>query len=250
MDENTRRYYLQAMGIQSWQLLDAENFRSEELKSIVQPGVDNAGADREVVPASHQPKKMNWLQLETKIRQCAQCPLHKTRRQAIVGRGNQSAALMIVLLAPEMSDDASGLLCNGESYELLSKMLNAIDIVIDDVYLTSLLKCGLPAQHTVSPAELQQCGDYLKQQIRLVRPRQLVIMGENAVRCLLQNDKPLDDWRALINVTETDSRTEPGQYESVPLLVSYSPQELLQQPENKRKAWQDLQQLQKIMHSE
>jgi DNA polymerase len=250
LDENTRRYYLDVMGIQCWELLAAEKQHSEDspVKNAGKLTDDGAGDDRDVVPVQLAANEAaSWALLETKVQQCTQCSLHKTRKQAILGRGNQSAALMIILLSPDMIDEISGLLCDAEAYELLSKMLNAIDIRIDDVYITSLLKCALPPRHTVSPKELHQCDAYLKQQIQLIRPKQLVILGETAARCLLQKDKPLDDLRALINSDEKNSISVLAQYESVPLVVSYAPQELLQRPENKRKAWQDLQQLQKMI---
>ena len=102
------------------------------------------------------------------------------------------------------------------------------------------MKCSVQINHTVSPKEIQSCNEHLKQQIQLIQPKLLVVLGETAVRCLLQKDLSIDDCRA---------RNEGMQHriESVPLFVSYSPEELLQRPENKRKAWSDLQQLQKIL---
>jgi uracil-DNA glycosylase len=250
MDENTRRYYLDVMGIQCWESLDAKQPRGEDLhiKNVALVADDGrADGDRDVASVRSLPDISNWPQLETAVQQCKQCQLYKTRKQAILGRGHQSAELMIILLSPEMSDDVAGLLCSGEAYQLLSKMLGAIDVSIDDVYLTSLLKCAVPVKHTISSSELQQCEAYLKQQIILVQPRQVVVLGETAARCLLQKDSPMDELRVLINSQEKNNVSIPAGYESVPLLISYSPQELLQQPANKRKAWQDLQQLQKMM---
>jgi DNA polymerase len=252
LDENTRRYYLEVMGIQCWEQLDTEKQRSDDplMKNAAQLDVDNTDGDRDVASSAPLFDKVNWPLLEINVQQCNKCQLHKKRKQAILGRGNKAAELMIILLSPDMVDDASGELCGGEAYQLLSKMLNAIDIAIDDVYITSLLKCGVPVNYTITANELHQCGDYLKQQIQYIRPRQLVLLGETAVRCLSQDDMPLDDLRALINTGENNNLSVLDQYVSVPLLVSYSPQELLQRPENKRKAWLDLQQLQKMMRSE
>lgn len=251
MDENLRRYYLDTMGIQCWELLDtgkAQQAENHLVKTAAPLADDSKGENRDVAPVAVS-ATANWSLLETGVAQCTHCALHKTRKQAILGRGSQCAELMIILLAPDLSDDAAGQLCSGEAYQLLSKMLAAIDIAIDDVYITSLLKCALPARHTVSPRELHQCHVYLKQQLKLIDPKQLVILGETTARCLLQNDKPLDDLRALLNPVEKNSIPVAAEYESIPLLVSYSPHELLRSPVNKRKAWQDLQQLQKMMQS-
>ena len=145
-------------------------------------------------------------------------------------------------------------MCSGEAGELFAKMLSAINIPIDEVYITSLLKCNVPALHTISTREIHHCSDYLKQQVSLIQPRLIIVLGETAAQCLLQKDAPLDDLRELIN-TNVVSGIASGaaetshQFESVPLFVSYSPQELAVQPGNKRKAWLDLQQMQKIIEA-
>ncbi len=239
-NENTRRYYLDVMGIQCWQLRNAEDSSVEGRQTLEQE--PQATDNRDVISAGIITQANNWPHLETAIQQCEQCQLSATRKQAIAGRGNQSAELMFVLLAPVNSDDEAGTLCSGEANDLFSKMLAAINVAIEDVYITSLLKCKVPAKHTVSPKEIKQCFIYLKQQIQLIQPKLLIVLGETAIRCLLQKNLSLDDFRAM-------NAESQYQIESVPLFVSYSPQELLQQAENKRKAWEDLQQLQKLIEN-
>lgn len=233
LDENTRRYYLDVMGIQCWQSLDSQQ-------------VSNASADPIVEQGNEDVTAVGWPQLEDSIRQCDQCALHKTRKQALVGRGNQSAELMFVVLSPSARDDEKGNICSDAVNNLFSKMLAAIDINIDDVYITSLLKCAVPANHTISPKEIRSCDDHLKQQIQLIRPRLLVVLGETAVRCLLQKNLSIDDFRAMN--PGLGNLGQQYQVESIPVFVSYSPDELLQQVEDKRKAWSDLQLLQKIIN--
>ena len=235
LDENTRRYYLDVMGIQCWQLTQSK---------LESDGVSSAQAESHATAL---------LKLETDVQQCAKCQLHVSRKQAIVGRGSKSAELMFVLLSPDRNDDESAVLCSGKANQLFAKMLSAINISIDDVYITSLLKCSVPTQHTISTTELHFCKDYLKQQIQLIQPKLLILLGETTARCFLQKDLFLDDCRDLINTdlinTEVNSpitENAANQFESVPLFVSYSPQELLLHPECKRKAWADLQQLQKM----
>jgi len=240
LDENTRRYYLDVMGIQCWQLLDAENLQPASDETLIENNRDVTSVDVAAdADASINVRAQAWPQLENAIKQCSKCQLCNSRKQVIVGRGSQSAELMFVLLSPNSGDDETGAICSGEAGELFSKMLTAINISINDVYITSLLKCSVPTNHTVSPKEIQSCNEYLKHQIQLIRPKLLVVLGETAIRCLLQKTMSLDDYRA-------KNAGSQYQVESVPLFVSYSPQELLQQAENKRKAWSDLQQLQKL----
>ena len=239
-DENTRRYYLDVMGIQCWQLRNTEDRPTEERLGSEEGSL--AANNRDVISADIISNDNNWPQLETTIQTCDKCQLYATRKQAIVGRGNQSAELMFVLLTPSSNDDEAGCVCSGEDNDLFSKMLAAINVDIDDVYITSLLKCSVPASHTVSAKEIKQCFAYLKRQVRLIQPKLLIVLGETTIRCLLQKNMSLDDFRAM-------NTNQPFQIDSIPVFSSYSPQELLQQPELKRNAWTDLQQIQKLIEN-
>ena len=234
LDENTRRYYLDAMGIQCWQLLGTEI--ATEI-------------NQDVTPAQSITSEVSWLQLEKNIQRCNQCQRHQVRTQAIVGRGSKTADLMFVLLSPNASDDASGVICEGDSGDLLTKMLAAINIAVSDVYITSLLKCHSTNTQTISTDEIQQCNNHLSQQIQLIQPKLLIVLGEAAAQCLLQENLPLDDLRVNCNKDKNINLplTDKYQFNAVPLFVSYSPDELLQKTENKRKAWSDLQALKQII---
>lgn len=233
LTESTRRYYLDVMGIQCWQLRDTVTPDVVEANIVVSDSQFENSKDAVDTDIS-------WSQLESNIQQCKDCTLHEYRKQAILGRGNQTTDLMVVLLAPDSKDDEANLICSGEENILLSKMLSAINISIDDVYITSLLKCCVQQAHTISPKEIQSCNNHLRQQVRLIKPKFIIVLGETTIRCLLQKNLLLDDYRAM---------NDQPQYriENVPIFVSYSPVELVQQAENKRKAWSDLQQLQKMI---
>ena len=246
IDENTRRYYLDAMGIQCWEMLESYRLESQQPES---PQTEPQQTDRDVNSSQAKQSLISWPQLQAGIQQCEKCPLHKTRKQAIIGRGNQSAELMFVLIAPDTIDDESGVLCDGEANKLFGKMLAAINLSVNDVYITSLLKCSVAENHTISPGEIHQCKAHLKHQVQLIQPKILVLLGETTARCLMQKNLSLDDFRAMVNnEIKTDAPiTGQYQFDSIPLFVAYSPQELLLQTENKRKAWLDLQQLQKLI---
>lgn len=238
VDENTRRYYLDIMGIQCWEL--------------IQGGVESDSVTTSQADTLEPERDESMQQLALDVQHCNSCQLHTDRKQAITGRGHLSPELMFVFLSPDQKDDDSGILCSGEANSLFTKMLAAIDIAIDDVYITSLLKCRVSVNHTVSPSEINHCSDFLKRQVHLLRPRLLVVLGETAARCMLQRDASLDNLRSEINAGVSSDMISHNSsnyqhFESVPLFVSYSPRELVQQTENKRKAWQDLQQIQKIL---
>lgn len=234
LDENTRRYYLDAMGIQCWQSLDTGSATE---------------VNTDVTPAQVITSEVSWLQLEKNIQRCNQCQRHQSRKQAIVGRGSKTAELMFVLLSPNVLDDTSGVICEGDSGDLFTKMLAAIDIAISDVYITSLLKCHAAITPTISPDEIQQCNNHLSQQIQLIQPKLLIVLGEAAAQYLLQENLPFDELRVSCNKDKDihSPLTDKYQFNDVPLFVSYSPDELLQNTENKRKAWSDLQALKQII---
>lgn len=239
LDEVTRRYYLDAMGIQCWELRDKETPGTAAANSAIEntTALTNAAETGTIGSVG-----VDWRQLEAGIQQCDSCSLHANRKQAIIGRGSRAAELMFVLLAPDTNDDRAGMICSGEAGELFEKMLSAINVSINDVYITSLLKCGVSAGHTITPQEIQHCHKHLTQQIQLLQPRLVVVLGETAIRCLLQDNMSLDDYRALNAVSHY-------QIEAVPVFFSYSPHELLQKAEHKRSAWSDLQQLQKMLEA-
>ncbi len=240
MDENTRRYYLQTMGIQCWELAGKE--KSEVIPAGLAPArpseTEPLQESRVTADASNT-VAASWRQLQASVQQCELCSLHEARQQMTVATGtggSKTPLLMVVLLAP----DEHGALLTESANALFEKMLAAINLPMNKVYISSLLKCPVPDNHTISVSEIDSCRQYLKQQIQLLQPKQLVVLGETAARCLLQKNMPLDDIRANVNSLQQN-------IEGVSLLVSYSPEELLLQAENKRKAWTDLQQLQQLL---
>lgn len=243
MDESTRRYYLDAMGIQCWQSIDTLPVDEVQLAdAIVSNRVSNKVSSE--VSSSNE-AGLTHAALNDEVQQCDLCSLHETRKQALPGRGNVSAELMFVLLSPTASDDENQALCSGAAHDLFSKMLAAIDINIDDVFITSLLKCQVAENRTISAKEIQSCNKYLTQQVQLVQPALIVILGETTIRCLLQKDVSMDDCREDNKIVMQEAGL---QLMSTPLFVSFSPTELLKNPENKRKAWSDLQQLKAILN--
>lgn len=253
MDENTRRYYLDTMGIQCWQKLDTEGSvqqpesrqseaqqpepkqpepKQPEPKQPIEEAV-NAAVE---LPVDRDVDRLDWPSFEAAVKQCQQCALRTADHLPVTGIGNRSSDLMFVLLAPA----ADRAFLTTQANALFVKMLAAIDIAIDDVYITSLLKCPVPVNHTISPAQVISCRQHLNQQIRMVSPRRLVVLGETAARCLLQKNQSLDELRDLYNQSQQP-------LEDALLFLSYSPEELLLQVEDKRKAWADLQQLQALI---
>jgi len=223
--ESLRHYYLENMGIQSWQLYG----------DVYQDtSCDKQLATDTVTETFSQASVTSLASLQSEITACTKCEFSNNQKQAISGEGNSSASLMIIVLLPQ----SDGQIFSASEKTLLSKMLKAIDVEINDVFITPLVKCPQQADSIITAADVQTCSSYIKQQIEFVQPSMLFVMGENTAQCLLNSTDKIDDLRI-----------QNCQYQQLPTMISYSPNDLLSQAVNKKKAWADLQSLQKRLHS-
>ena len=116
---------------------------------------------------------------------CEKCPLHETRTNCVFGVGNKNADLMFVGEAPGEQEDLSGTPFVGRAGQLLDKFLYAVDIDREDVYIANILKCRPPKNRDPLPAEEDACIDYLRAQVKLIKPRIIVCLGRIAAMRLI-----------------------------------------------------------------
>ncbi|RUM88118.1 MAG: uracil-DNA glycosylase [Thermodesulfatator sp.] len=169
-------------------------------------------------------------ELEAEIRRCRKCPLHRTRTQAVPGEGPCPSEIMLVGEAPGREEDLEGRPFVGAAGKLLGKMLSAIGLSREEVYITNVVKCRPPGNRTPEAEELQACRPYLARQIRLVKPRAILALGAVAARSLLLQQVPLSRLRG-----------RPYEIDGIRVVVSYHPAYLLRNPAAKKAAWEDLQ---------
>ena len=131
---------------------------------------------------------MTWEQLEQSCEGCTACPLSRTRTKAVIGCGNRQAKLMFVGEAPGEQEDLSGIPFVGKAGQLLDLYLTAVDIDRDAVYIANILKCRPPHNRDPLPAEEDCCIGYLREQVRLIRPRIIVCLGRIAAVRLIKPD--------------------------------------------------------------
>lgn len=187
--------------------------------------------------ASH-PSSVNWETLQKTVAQCTLCELHQTRTQTVFGVGNREAKLMIIGEAPGFNEDLQGEPFVGRAGQLLTAMIKAIGFNRSDVYIANILKCRPPNNRDPLVSEVQQCTAYLNEQITLVQPELLLAVGRISAHALLKTKASLETLRNKIHlygVRET------------PLIVTYHPAYLLRNPADKKKAFVDLQFVQKTM---
>lgn len=126
--------------------------------------------------------------LEEKCAACRKCPLCETRTNVVFGTGNRHADLMFVGEAPGEQEDLSGTPFVGRAGQLLDKYLYAVDIRREDVYIANILKCRPPKNRDPQPDEEDACIDYLREQVRLIRPKVIVCLGRIAAMRLIRPD--------------------------------------------------------------
>lgn len=163
---------------------------------------------------------------------CTRCRLSEGRSKVVFGSGHPNADLMFVGEGPGAEEDRQGLPFVGPAGELLTRIIQAIEMRREDVYIANVVKCRPPGNRDPEPDEAAACRGYLERQIELVRPRIIVALGRVAAQTLLGNDSPIGRMRG-----------QWFQVQGVPTLVTYHPAALLRNSALKRPTWEDMQQV-------
>ena len=168
------------------------------------------------------------------IAQCQACALCEGRRHAVAGGGHQPADWMVVGDALSDAEDEQGQVFVGDEGLLLDNMLRAVGRSRHEAgpkaaYVTTALKCRPLIGQKPTDADIAQCANYLKRQVALVQPRVIVLMGSLATQAVLGSTEPLGRLRGQVH-----------RFEGVPVIVTYPLRNLLNTPQHKAKAWDDL----------
>ncbi len=173
--------------------------------------------------------RTSWAQLSQEISVCAGCPLCEGCTQKVPGQGDPRAPLMLIGEGPGQQEDEQGIAFVGPAGQLLTKMLAAIQLPRERVYICNIVKCRPPGNRTPLPAEIEACRQHLLKQWALVRPEVVLLLGSTAVRGVLGE-----------NYRITRCRGQWYERGGVPVLATYHPSALLRDPGKKREAWEDL----------
>ncbi len=161
---------------------------------------------------------------------CTRCKLHTLGRSQIVfGVGNPNAQLMFVGEAPGADEDEQGVPFVGRAGQLLTKIIEAIDLTRDDVYIANVIKCRPPQNRNPEPDEVEQCEPFLFQQIDAIKPRVIVALGKFGAQTLLRTQDPISRLRGRV-----------FDYRGSKLIPTFHPAYLLRNPPAKREVWEDM----------
>ncbi len=161
---------------------------------------------------------------------CTRCKLSGGRKNIVFGVGNPAAALAFVGEAPGADEDASGEPFVGAAGQLLTKMIQAMGLQREDVYICNIIKCRPPGNRNPEPDEIAACEPFLKRQLASIKPKIIVCLGKFAAQCLLRSDAPISRLRGTFQ-----------SYEGIALMPTFHPAYLLRNPSAKREVWSDLQ---------
>jgi len=175
---------------------------------------------------------------EQHVRSCTRCGLSATRNCTVFGQGSSNARLVFVGEAPGFEEDRQGLAFVGAAGQLLTKMIGAMGLTRDEVFICNVLKCRPPNNRDPAPDEIASCSPYLMEQLAAIQPEVIVALGAPAARTLLQTHESIGRLRGRFHDFYLSGSALSG--DPIPLMPTYHPAYLLRTPSDKGKTWEDL----------
>ena len=173
------------------------------------------------------------------IGDCTRCKLHTLgRTQIVFGVGNPNAELMFVGEAPGGDEDIQGIPFVGRAGQLLTKIIEAIELKREDVYIANVIKCRPPSNRNPEPDEVQQCEPFLFRQIDVIKPTVIVALGKFAAQTLLRTEEPISKLRGRL-----------FDYRGAKLIPTFHPAYLLRNPSAKKEVWEDMKLVRSLIKS-
>jgi uracil-DNA glycosylase family 4 len=169
---------------------------------------------------------------------CRRCQLAPSRRNIVFGAGNPRAELMFVGEAPGADEDEQGLPFVGRAGQLLTRIIEAIEMRREDVYICNILKCRPPGNRNPEPDEIASCEPFLLRQIAAIRPKVICALGTFGAQTLLRTREPISRLRGQFI-----------EYRGAKLMATFHPAYLLRNPGEKRKVWEDVQKIRDYLRS-
>ncbi len=203
---------------------------SQESKGTKIPNVTAAAVNTGVVPPVIC-DKTKFGELIKSVSICTKCELCKSRTNTVFGEGNPDAELMIIGEGPGRDEDEQGRPFVGRSGQLLTKMLKAMGFERSDVFIANIVKCRPPSNRVPMPAEAQTCLPYLLEQIEIINPKVLLLLGATPLKYIL--DK--------VGITKLHGTWH--EFHGIKTIPSFHPAYLLRDPNQKKYAWEDLQKI-------
>ena len=167
---------------------------------------------------------------------CHRCPLCQKRTHIVFGEGNPQARLAFVGEAPGADEDMQGRPFVGKAGQLLTKIIQAMGLTRQDVYICNILKCRPPGNRNPKPDEITTCEPFLVKQLQVIQPKVICALGTFAAHTLLKTEVPITILRGRFHT-----------YQGIHLMPTYHPAYLLRNPGAKKQVWEDMQMIMKTL---
>jgi DNA polymerase len=194
------------------------------------------GRDRETLPEAPLTAPMQLQKLAETIGDCQNCRLHQSRTQVVFGTGNPAAALVFIGEAPGREEDQQGEPFVGPAGQLLTRIIEAIGLRREQVYILNVIKCRPPNNRNPLPDELAACRPILQAQLACLQPRIVCALGNFAAQALLQTEEKISRLRGRFH-----------RLGNIQVMPTYHPAYLLRNPQAKRAVWEDMQLVQRAL---
>lgn len=207
---------------------------------LIDLGEDELYLDEETRDLFFQPNsrtvEVSFDRLHDDVASCDRCSLHDSRTNVVFGVGNPTADLMLIGEAPGRDEDLQGEPFVGAAGKLLDRILKAMDLSREEVFIANLLKCRPPRNRDPLPEEIESCWSFLEKQIERIQPKVICTLGGFASRTLLGMPVPLGRLRGRVH-----------RYKGIHVVPTYHPAALLRHPAWKRPTWEDMQVVMKLL---
>lgn len=160
--------------------------------------------------------------------ECRRCKLHGGRKNIVFGVGDEAADIVLVGEAPGRDEDIQGEPFVGRAGSLLTRILAAVDLKREEVYITNVVKCRPPGNRDPQPDEISSCSPFLDKQLRAITPAFIITLGNFAAQTLLKSEKRISGLRGRFY-----------DYQGIKLLPTYHPAFILRNPKMRRPVWED-----------
>jgi DNA polymerase len=181
-------------------------------------------------------KKELLEEIRQKLGECKRCKLYQTRHHIVFGEGNPEAKLVLVGEAPGREEDLQGRPFVGAAGQLLTKMLKAIALSREEVYICNVVKCRPPGNRNPQPDEIEACLPFLLDQLKVINPKVICTLGTISTHALLNT-----------NIAVSKLRGQIHEWHGIKLIPTFHPAYLLRNPAQKRLVWEDLQLIRKVI---
>ncbi len=208
------------------------------LGSLKEMGISHLPASQVDSKKTVPPENLTLADVRKELGDCKRCKLHRGRRTIVFGEGNEKASLMLIGEAPGYDEDVQGRPFVGKAGQLLTKILQSINLSREEVYIANIIKCRPPQNRNPEPDEILSCNPFLTKQITVIQPEIICALGTFSAQTLLGTETKITALRGKL-----------FDLEGITVIPTYHPAFLLRNPERKREVWEDMKKIAELIQT-